>query len=52
MHVKACENQWYDNKVVFASNFLCIFHLHYLEEYVYKSTIDLVKIIKEIQKTM
>jgi hypothetical protein len=45
VHGKACGNQWYDSKVAFASIFLCIFHLHYSKEYVYKSTINLAKII-------
>jgi hypothetical protein len=38
----------HDNKVAFASIFLCLFHLHYLEEYMYESTIDHAKVTREV----
>jgi hypothetical protein len=47
---KACESQWYDNKVVFTSIFLYLFHFHYSEEYLYKSTIDHVNVHREVQR--
>jgi len=49
--VKTCESQCYDNKVAFASFFLCLFHLHYSKECVYKSTIHIVKIGRKVQRT-
>ncbi len=49
---KACENQWYDTKVTFASIFLCLFHLDYLKEYVYKNIIHIARISREIQKIL
>jgi hypothetical protein len=50
--IKACESQWYDNKVAFASIFLCLSHLHYLENYVYKSIIDHAIINRDVQRIM
>jgi len=37
----------HDNKVAFASIFLCFFHLHYLEEYMYESTIDHARVTRK-----
>jgi hypothetical protein len=49
-HVKA-NDMIMIQMVAFGSFFLCLFHLHYSKECVYKSTIHIAKISRKVQRT-
>jgi hypothetical protein len=50
--VKTCEKRWYYNKNMFTSIFLCVFHLHYSQWYLYKSIINHASVNRIVQKIM